>query len=67
MSCLTKGLCAPVGSLLAGPVDLIEEARVERVIADLGKAGGEDHRRAELASRTSFDRLTNAGGRQRDA
>lgn len=27
---LTKGLCAPVGSLLAGPSDLMERARVER-------------------------------------
>src|SRR5689334_10452943 len=30
MSCLSKGLCAPVGSLLAGPADLIEAARGER-------------------------------------
>lgn len=30
MACLSKGLCAPVGSLLAGPADLIEAARVER-------------------------------------
>jgi threonine aldolase len=30
MSCLSKGLCAPVGSLLAGPESVIEEARVER-------------------------------------
>lgn len=30
MSCLTKGLCAPVGSLLAGPTDLMVRARVER-------------------------------------
>ncbi|MGH9083268.1 MAG: threonine aldolase family protein [Acidimicrobiales bacterium] len=30
MSCLSKGLCAPVGSLLAGPVDVIAAARVER-------------------------------------
>ena len=29
-SCLSKGLCAPVGSLLAGPTALIERARVER-------------------------------------
>jgi threonine aldolase len=29
-SCLSKGLCAPVGSLLAGPSVLIERARVER-------------------------------------
>ena len=30
MACLSKGLCAPVGSLLAGPVDLMDEARIER-------------------------------------
>jgi threonine aldolase len=30
MSCLSKGLCAPVGSLLAGPVDFIEAAVIER-------------------------------------
>jgi threonine aldolase len=30
MSCLSKGLCAPAGSLLAGPSGLIERARVER-------------------------------------
>jgi threonine aldolase len=30
MCCLSKGLCAPVGSLLAGPADVIAEARIER-------------------------------------
>jgi threonine aldolase len=30
MCCLSKGLCAPVGSLLAGPGDLIAAARGER-------------------------------------
>jgi len=30
MSCLSKGLCAPVGSLLAGPADVIAAGRVER-------------------------------------
>jgi threonine aldolase len=30
MSCLSKGLCAPVGSLLAGPTALIERSRIER-------------------------------------
>lgn len=30
MSCLSKGLCAPVGSLLAGPADVIERGRLER-------------------------------------
>src|SRR4051812_17368490 len=30
MCCLSKGLCAPVGSLLAGPADVREAARGER-------------------------------------
>jgi threonine aldolase len=30
MACLSKGLCAPVGSVLAGPADVIEAARLER-------------------------------------
>lgn len=30
MCCLSKGLGAPVGSLLAGPADLIDEARLQR-------------------------------------
>ncbi|MBO0731882.1 MAG: threonine aldolase family protein, partial [Acidimicrobiaceae bacterium] len=30
MCCLSKGLCAPVGSLLAGPEDVIDEARLHR-------------------------------------
>ena len=30
MCCLSKGLAAPVGSLLAGPSDVVEEARAER-------------------------------------
>lgn len=30
MSCLSKGLCAPVGSLLAGEADVVDEARRER-------------------------------------
>jgi threonine aldolase len=32
MFCLSKGLCAPVGSLLAGPKDFIGEARYKRKI-----------------------------------
>ena len=30
MTCLSKGLCAPVGSLLAGPAQVMARARVER-------------------------------------
>jgi threonine aldolase len=32
MFCLSKGLCAPVGSLLAGPGEFIREARLKRKI-----------------------------------
>ena len=32
MYCLSKGLCAPVGSLLAGPKDFVEAARLKRKI-----------------------------------
>lgn len=30
MACLSKGLSAPIGSLLAGPADLMKAARIER-------------------------------------
>jgi len=32
MVCLSKGLCAPIGSLLAGPRDFIDAARLKRKI-----------------------------------
>ncbi|MDR2159171.1 MAG: aminotransferase class I/II-fold pyridoxal phosphate-dependent enzyme [Treponema sp.] len=32
MCCLSKGLCAPVGSLLAGRADFVKEARIRRKI-----------------------------------
>jgi len=32
MFCLSKGLCAPVGSLLAGPKEFIDEARLKRKV-----------------------------------
>jgi threonine aldolase len=32
MFCLSKGLCAPVGSLLAGPGDFVDKARYKRKI-----------------------------------
>jgi threonine aldolase len=32
MCCLSKGLCAPVGSLVAGPADVVAQARVERAV-----------------------------------
>ena len=30
MCCLSKGLCAPVGSMLAGPAEIVARARLER-------------------------------------
>ncbi len=30
MSCLSKGLCAPVGSVLAGPTEVVDAARIAR-------------------------------------
>jgi threonine aldolase len=32
MFCLSKGLCAPIGSLLAGTMDFVEKARLKRKI-----------------------------------
>jgi threonine aldolase len=58
MSCLSKGLCAPVGSLLAGPQDLIDRARIERK-----RLGGGMRQAGVLAAaglvalRTMVDRL----------
>src|SRR3954468_12482828 len=37
MCCLSKGLCAPVGSMLAGPSDEMEAARAERQAARRGR------------------------------
>ena len=45
MCCLTKGLSAPVGSLLAGPRDLMGRARVERK-----RLGGTMHQGGFLAA-----------------
>jgi threonine aldolase len=58
MCCLSKGLCAPVGSLLAGPADLIGAARAERQ-----RLGGGMRQAGVLAAaglvglRTMVDRL----------
>ena len=66
MSCLTKGLGAPVGSLLAGPPDLIGAARVERK-----RMGGAMHQAGILAAAglvaldTMIDRLADDHSRAR--
>ncbi|MGH8988231.1 MAG: threonine aldolase family protein [Acidimicrobiales bacterium] len=58
MSCLSKGLCAPVGSLLAGPAAVIEAGRTERK-----RLGGAMRQAGILAAagiialRTMVDRL----------
>lgn len=58
MTCLSKGLCAPVGSVLAGPADIITEARLER-----HRLGGAMRQAGVLAAaglvalRTMVDRL----------
>jgi len=66
MSCLSKGLSAPVGSLFAGPEDLIEAARIERK-----RLGGAMRQAGILAAaglvalRTMVDRLADDHRRAR--
>jgi threonine aldolase len=66
MSCLSKGLCAPVGSLLAGPADVIAEGRVERK-----RLGGAMRQAGVLAAaglvamRTMVERLSEDHARAR--
>ncbi len=58
MCCLSKGLCAPVGSMLAGPADVMSVAREER--ACLGGAmrqAGVIAAAGLVALRTMVDRL----------
>jgi threonine aldolase len=58
MSCLSKGLCAPVGSMLAGPVDVIEAARGERQRLGGGmRQAGIIAAAGLVALRTMVDRL----------
>ncbi len=66
MSCLSKGLCAPVGSILAGPVDAMAAARVERL-----RLGGSMRQAGVIAAaglvalRTMVDRLAEDHARAR--
>lgn len=58
MSCLSKGLCAPVGSVLAGPADLMAEARLERHrLGGAMRQAGVIAAAGLLALRTMVDRL----------
>jgi threonine aldolase len=66
MCCLSKGLCAPVGSLLAGPADVMAAARVHRQ-----RLGGGMRQAGVLAAaglvalRTMVERLADDHGRAR--
>jgi threonine aldolase len=58
MSCLSKGLGAPVGSVLAGPADLIEEARLHRKrLGGTMRQAGVIAAAGLVAIRTRFERL----------
>jgi threonine aldolase len=66
MCCLSKGLAAPVGSLLAGPADLIEEARGERQRLGGGmRQAGIIAAAGLVALRTMIDRLVDDHARAR--
>ena len=66
MSCLSKGLAAPVGSLLAGPVDLIAEARGARQRMGGGmRQAGVIAAAGLVALRTMVDRLADDHARAR--
>jgi threonine aldolase len=66
MSCLSKGLCAPVGSVLAGPADVIEAARLERARMGGGmRQAGVIAAAGLVALRTMVDRLAEDHGRAR--
>jgi threonine aldolase len=66
MSCMSKGLCAPVGSLLAGPADVIEAARAERSRMGGGmRQAGVIAAAGLVALRTMVDRLADDHRRAR--
>ncbi len=66
MACLSKGLAAPVGSLLAGPADVIEEARGERQRLGGGmRQAGIIAAAGIVALRTMVDRLVDDHSRAR--
>jgi threonine aldolase len=66
MSCLSKGLCAPVGSVLAGPADVIAECRVERKrLGGAMRQAGVIAAAGLVALRTMVDRLADDHARAR--
>ncbi|HET7489072.1 MAG TPA: GntG family PLP-dependent aldolase [Acidimicrobiales bacterium] len=66
MSCLSKGLCAPVGSVLAGPAGVIARARAERARMGGGmRQAGVIAAAGLVALRTMVDRLAEDHARAR--
>ena len=66
MCCLSKGLCAPVGSLLAGPAAVMERARDERQRLGGGmRQAGVIAAAGLVALRTMVERLADDHGRAR--
>jgi threonine aldolase len=66
MCCLSKGLCAPVGSLLAGPADVIAAARTERQRLGGGmRQAGVIAAAGLVALQTMVDRLADDHARAR--
>jgi len=66
MSCLSKGLCAPVGSVLAGPADVMAEARIERHrLGGAMRQAGVIAAAGHVALRTMVDRLADDHARAR--
>ena len=66
MSCLSKGLCAPVGSVLAGPTDVIAASRVARQRLGGGmRQAGVVAAAGLVALRTMVDRLADDHRRAR--
>jgi threonine aldolase len=66
MSCLSKGLCAPVGSLLAGPAEIIGSGRVERKrLGGAMRQAGIVAAAGIVALRTMVDRLAEDHARAR--
>jgi len=66
MTCMSKGLCAPVGSVLAGPSTVIEVARLERQRLGGGmRQAGVVAAAGLVALRTMIDRLAEDHARAR--
>jgi threonine aldolase len=66
MTCMSKGLCAPVGSVLAGTAELVEQARTERQRLGGGmRQAGVIAAAGLVALRTMIERLAEDHARAR--